>query len=120
MTSMEVLSMSGNKLEDKIFFEDGHKFGHMPNLTILELDRNKFTKLPIEALVLHKKLKKMDLSYNKLVKYNPELTELVKLGLDIEYEGKLPSEHIILNHATSLTVPIFRKSTTLQLSFKTN
>ena len=80
--------MSGNKLEDKVFFKDGHRFGHLPNLTELELDHNLFTKLPINALVKHKNLKKLNVGYNKLVRYNPEFTEQVKTGLDIEYEGE--------------------------------
>lgn len=79
--------MSGNKLEDKIFFEDGHKFGHLPNLTVLEMDHNLFTQLPIEELVQHKLLTKLDVGYNKLVKYYPELTEQIKNGLDVELEG---------------------------------
>ena len=88
MSSLEVLSMSGNKLEDKIFLADGHSFGFLPNLTVLELDRNKFTQLPIEELIQHKKLQRLNLGYNQLTKYNPELTEMVKKGLQVEYEGK--------------------------------
>ena len=87
MTSLEVLSMSGNQLEDKIFFGEGHSFGYLPNLTVLELDRNKFTKLPILELVQHKKLQRLDLGHNQLTKYNPELTEMVKKGLIVEYRG---------------------------------
>ena len=87
MSSLEVLSMSGNKLEDKIFLADGHSFGFLPNLTVLELDRNKFTQLPIEELILHQKLKTLNLAYNQLTKYSPELTEMVKKGLKVEYEG---------------------------------
>ena len=87
MSSLEVLSMSGNKLEDKIFLADGHSFGFLPNLTVLELDRNKFTQLPIEELIQHKKLQRLNLGYNQLTKYNPELTEMVKKGLQVEYEG---------------------------------
>ena len=87
MSSLEVLSMSGNKLEDKIFLADGHSFGYLPNLTVLELDRNKFTQLPIEELIQHKKLQRLNLGYNQLTKYNPELTEMVKKGLEVEYEG---------------------------------
>ena len=87
LTSLEVLSMSGNSLEDKIFFDEGHSFGYLPNLTVLELDNNKFTKLPVEALTGHKKLKMLNVGHNKLVKYYPEFTELVKNGLDLEYEG---------------------------------
>ena len=88
LTSLEVLSMSGNKLEDKIFFKDGHSLGHLPNLTELELDHNLFTKLPIDALIQHKNLKKLNVGFNKLIRYNPELTEQVKTGLEIEYEGE--------------------------------
>lgn len=87
MSSLEVLSMSGNKLEDKIFLADGHSLGFLPNLTVLELDRNKFTQLPIEELILHQKLKTLNLAYNQLTKYSPELTEMVKKGLKVEYEG---------------------------------
>ena len=89
MSSLEVLSMLGNKLEDKIFFKEGYSFGYLPNLTTLELDRNKFTKLPILELVEHKKLKQLNVGHNQLTKYSPELTELVKKGLDVEYQGKL-------------------------------
>ena len=87
LTSLEVLSMSGNKLEDKIFFKDGHSLGHLPNLTELELDHNLFTRLPIDALIQHKNLKKLNVGFNKLTRYNPEFTEQVKTGLAIEYEG---------------------------------
>ena len=88
MSSLEVLSMSGNKLEDKIFLKEGHSFGFLPNLTELELDRNKFTQLPIEELILHQKLQTLNLAYNQLTKYSPEFTEMVKKGLKVEYEGK--------------------------------
>lgn len=87
MSSLEVLSMSGNKLEDKIFLKEGHSFGFLPNLTELELDRNKFTQLPIEELILHQKLQTLNLAYNQLTKYSPEFTEMVKKGLKVEYEG---------------------------------
>ena len=80
--------MSGNRLEDKIFFKEGHQFGQHPNLTILELDHNLFTTLPITELIKHKQLKRLDVGFNKIVNYNPEFTEQVKMGLDIEYEGK--------------------------------
>ena len=87
MTSLEVLSMSGNQLEDKIFFEDGHTLGYLPNLTVLELDGNKFTKLPVANIILHKGLRKLNVQNNFIKKYNPEFTEMVKLGLEIEYAG---------------------------------
>ena len=87
MTTLQVLSMSGNRLEDKIFFQDGHSFGYLPNLTVLELDRNLFTKLPVDALLLHTQLEKLDVSFNKLEKYYPEFTEQVKKGLILEYQG---------------------------------
>ena len=88
MSSLETLSMSGNQLEDKIFFAEGHSFGYLPNLTVLELDRNKFTKLPIQELVQHKKLQQLDVGHNQLTKYSPELTEMVKKGLNVEYQGE--------------------------------
>ena len=72
--------MSGNKLEDKIFFGEGYTLGHLPNLTILELDGNKFTKLPVEQIVLHDRLKRLSIENNQITKYSPELTEMVKLG----------------------------------------
>ena len=56
--------MSGNKLEDKIFFEDGHTLGYLPNLTVLELDGNKFTKLPVANIILHKGLRKLNVQNN--------------------------------------------------------
>ena len=81
--------MSGNKLEDKIFFKDGHSFGHLPNLTELELDHNLFTTLPTDALVKHKNLKKLNVGFNKIIRYDPEFTEQIKTGLEIEFEGML-------------------------------
>ena len=90
MTYLETLSMSGNKLEDKIFFGEGYTLGHLPNLTILELDGNKFTKLPVEQIVLHDRLKRLSIENNQITKYSPELTEMVKLGLDVEYAGNYP------------------------------
>ena len=87
LTNLETLSISGNKLEDKIFFEDGHRFGFLPNLTVLELDQNKFTKLPLDELLLHTKLKRLDVGHNKLTEFDPELTDQIKLGLDVEDEG---------------------------------
>ena len=89
LTTLEVLSMSGNKLEDKIFFKDGHSFGHLPNLTELELDHNLFTTLPTDALVKHKNLKKLNVGFNKIIRYDPEFTEQIKTGLEIEFEGML-------------------------------
>ena len=89
LTTLEVLSMSGNKLEDKIFFKDGHSFGHLPNLTELELDHNQFTTLPTDALVKHKNLKKLNVGFNKIIRYDPEFTEQIKTGLEIEFEGML-------------------------------
>ena len=108
MSSLEVLSMSGNKLEDKIFLADGHSLGFLPNLTVLELDRNKFTQLPIEELILHQKLKTLNLAYNQLTKYSPELTEMVKKGLKVEYEGNSKTETVFKrNSLFEVTQPLF-------------
>ncbi len=119
MTTLEVLSMSGNKLEDKVFFEDGHRFGHLPNLTVLEMDRNKFTKLPLDELLLHSKLKRLNVGHNRLTEYDPEFTEMVKLGLDIEYEGKIK----MVLCPTVIRNPLIcfsRQSSGLQLSLAAN
>ena len=48
----------------------------------------RFTKIPTSELVNIKSLKKLDLGFNKLTQFDPELTEQIKLGLDVEYEGK--------------------------------
>ena len=80
--------MSSNQLEDKTFYEDGRTFGFLPNLTVLEMDDNKFTQLPVDALVQHKALKSLNVANNLLEKFNPEFTEQIKLGLNVEYAGK--------------------------------
>ena len=111
--------MSGNKLEDKIFFNEGYQFGYLPNLTVLELDRNSFTKLPVDALVQHTKLKRLDVAFNQLPKYYPELTEQVKAGMDVEFQGKQTCISATL--LKMLTQPlIFRKSAPLQLFIEAN
>ena len=52
---------------------------------------NKYLQLPIEDLVKHVNLRLLDLRNNRLTKYSPEFTELVKQpggkGLDIKYKG---------------------------------
>jgi hypothetical protein len=47
----------------------------------------RLTKIPTSELVNIKSLKKLDLGFNKLTQFDPELTEQIKLGLDVEYEG---------------------------------
>ena len=51
----------------------------------------KYLQLPIEDLVKHVNLRLLDLRNNRLTKYSPEFTELVKQpggkGLDIKYKG---------------------------------
>ena len=47
--------------------------------------------LPVDDLVKHTNLRVLDLRNNRLTKYDPEFTELIKKpggkGLDIKYEG---------------------------------
>ena len=47
----------------------------------------RFTKIPTAELVNIKTLKKLDLRFNKLIQFDPEFIEQIKLGLDVEYEG---------------------------------
>ena len=90
LTTLRVLDISGNVLSDKIFdpLEDRRLVGHLPNLTVLEMSDNRFTSLPIDELVLHRNLQLLNVKNNRLLKYNPELTEMIKQGLDVEYAGR--------------------------------
>ena len=48
MTTLEVLDISGNSLLDKVFINEDNGtslFGHLPNLTKLYLQDNRFTKV---------------------------------------------------------------------------
>jgi len=51
----------------------------------------RFTQIPTSELVNIKTLKKLDLGYNRLTTFDPELTDQIKLGLEVEYEGKKKS-----------------------------
>eukprot|EP00095_Tigriopus_kingsejongensis_P011359 maker-scaffold444_size168727-snap-gene-0.34 protein:Tk11359 transcript:maker-scaffold444_size168727-snap-gene-0.34-mRNA-1 annotation:"Chaoptin" len=84
-STLETLDISGNVLDDKIFL-DG-RFGIMANLTEFRLANNSFLSLPIEQLVEHKKLRLLDVRFNKLSTFNPDLAESIKLGLDVLFEG---------------------------------
>ena len=48
----------------------------------------RFTKIPTAELMSILSLKKLDLGFNKLTQFDPELTAQIKLGLEVEYEGK--------------------------------
>lgn len=86
LTSLEVLDISGNALTDEKIMGE-RRFGVLRNLTVFRLAHNKFTELPIELLTEHKKLRTLDVGYNQLKHYYPELSEQVKLRLDVFYEG---------------------------------
>jgi hypothetical protein len=86
LTSLEVLDISGNVLQDKYLNED-RRFGLLPNLTVFKLARNKFTEIPVHILAESKKLEVLDISYNSIKYYYPELTERIKEKLEIFYEG---------------------------------
>ena len=48
MTSLQVLDISGNSLLDKVFIDEDNGtslFGHLPNLTQLYMQDNRFTKV---------------------------------------------------------------------------
>lgn len=84
-TTLKTLDISGNQLDDKVFM-DG-RFGVMPNLTVFRMANNSFLSLPIEQLVEHKELRLLDVSFNKLSTFHPDLVQNIKNGLDIHYEG---------------------------------
>ena len=85
LTTLEVLDISGNKLTDKVILMG--RMGQFPNLTVLSMAGNKFENLPIDQLVTYKNLKELHVENNELTKYYPELTEQVKVGLDVYYKG---------------------------------
>lgn len=85
-TTLKTLDISGNQLDDKVFM-DG-RFGVMPNLTVFRMANNSFLSLPIEQLVEHKELRLLDVSFNKLSTFHPDLVQNIKNGLDIHYEGE--------------------------------
>ena len=59
LTSLQVLDVSGNSLLDKVFIDEDNGtsiFGHLPNLTHLYLQDNRFTQVFSFELFLRKTL----------------------------------------------------------------
>ena len=86
LTTLETLDISGNVLTDKILNEDG-RFGVMANLTDFRLARNRFSRLPIDKIVKSELLEYLDVSFNRLNKFYPELIGQIKARLEVNFEG---------------------------------
>ena len=60
-----------------------------PNLTHLSLTDNRFSRLPVQDLIRHRKLKMLDVRKNRIQQYDPEFTDMIKnQGLQIRYNGE--------------------------------
>ena len=54
LTSLHSLDISGNSLLDKVFVDEDNgtsMFGHLPNLTHLYMNDNRFTKVKLKIII---------------------------------------------------------------------
>ena len=49
--------------------------GHLANMTVFRVASNRFTKLPIEAIMKMERLRELDLRGNRVRNYYPALNE---------------------------------------------
>ena len=90
LTTLESLDLSHNSLQDKVILMG--LMGRFPNLTYLGLASNQFENLPVKDVMTYKKLKELHIQNNEITTYYPELTDQVKMGLDIFYEGEFQTK----------------------------
>ena len=56
-------------------------------MTVFRVAHNRFTQLPIEAIMKMEKLEVLDLRQNRAHNYYPALNEQIRMGLDVFYDG---------------------------------
>lgn len=84
LTSLEVLDLSSNDLED---LSEKDVFNPPKNLTTLHLSHNRFSFLPLNKIVPLPKLKTLDLKYNNFADFNANLMKIIENGTEIQYTG---------------------------------
>ena len=77
--------MSHNSLQDKVILMG--MMGQFPNLTYLSLGHNQFENLPVKDIMTYQKLRELHIEHNEIKNFYPELTEQIKIRMEIFYEG---------------------------------
>jgi len=88
MTSLKVLDLSYNKLQDGAVRND--RWGApLRNLTFLSLAHNKLYNIPSKYFAKFTNLKVLDVRGNDLIHFYPVFSKLIIGGLDVRYEGNI-------------------------------
>ncbi|XP_041981514.1 chaoptin [Aricia agestis] len=88
LTSLELLDLSNNQLQDLESRTSDSKIIFPENITELYLHNNSLETLPIGSIQKAAALKTLDVRHNVLTSYYPELVRLIeKTGLKVYFEG---------------------------------
>ncbi|KAL0859010.1 hypothetical protein ABMA27_010865 [Loxostege sticticalis] len=88
LSSLEVLDLSHNNLDDLVSRTSEAKFNLPENITELYLSNNVLLTLPIDSIARSKRLQVLDVRNNRLDSFEPTLVKGIKAGsLSVLYEG---------------------------------